>query len=81
LRAAPTKVFAWVDPLAPENVESANMRALGDEVAGKLPSKVGDPIDILNAIVPLVNYDQAIQDRMNALNVEKANTRIAQQRD
>ena len=42
------------------------MRALGDEARGKLPSKVGDQTDILNAIVPLVNYDQATQDRMNA---------------
>lgn len=32
-------------------------------------------------IVPLVNYDQATQDRINALNVEKANTRVANQRD
>jgi hypothetical protein len=31
-------------------------------------------------IVPLVNYDQATQDRINALNVEKANTRVAEQR-
>jgi hypothetical protein len=30
--------------------------------------------------VPLVNYDQATQDRINALNVEKANTRVAEQR-
>ena len=65
-------MFAWFDPLAPENAEDANMRALGDEVADKLRSKVGDQIDILNVIVPLVNYDQATQDRMNALNVEKA---------
>jgi hypothetical protein len=31
-------------------------------------------------IVPLVNYDEATQERINALNVEKANTRIAEQR-
>ena len=31
-------------------------------------------------IVPLVNYDEATQSRINALNVEKANTRIAEQR-
>jgi hypothetical protein len=30
--------------------------------------------------VPPVNYDQATQDRINALNVEKANTRVAEQR-
>ena len=37
-------------------------------------------IEIINVIVPLVNYDEATQDRMNAVNVEKANTRVAEQR-
>ena len=80
LRAALNEVFADFDPLAPENSEGANVQALGDEVAKKLRSKVGDQIEILNVIVPLVNYDQATQERINALNVEKANTRIAEQR-
>lgn len=80
LRAALNEVFADFDPLAPENVEGTNVQALGDEVAEKLRAKVGGQIEILNVIVPLVNYDQATQDRINALNVEKANTRIAEQR-
>lgn len=80
LRAALNEVFADFDPLAPENVEGTNVQALGDEVAEKLRAKVGSQIEILNVIVPLVNYDQATQDRINALNVEKANTRIAEQR-
>lgn len=80
LRAALNEVFADFDPLSPENVEGANVQALGDEVAEKLRAKVGGQIEIINVIVPLVNYDQATQDRINALNVEKANTRIAEQR-
>ena len=80
LRAALNEVFADFDPLAPENVEGANVQALGDEVAQKLRAKVGGQIEILNVIVPLVNYDDATQERINALNVEKANTRIAEQR-
>ena len=80
LRAALNEVFADFDPLAPENVEGANVQALGDEVAEKLRAKVGGQIEILNVIVPLVNYDDATQERINALNVEKANTRIAEQR-
>jgi hypothetical protein len=66
--------------LALENAEGANVQALGDDVATKLRSKVGDQIEILNVIVPLINYDEATQSRINALNVEKANTRIAEQR-
>ena len=80
LRAALNEVFADFDPLAPENTEGTNVQALGDKVAEKLRSKVGDQIEILNVIVPLVNYDEATQDRINALNVEKANTRVAEQR-
>ncbi|HEY6646984.1 MAG TPA: SPFH domain-containing protein [Mycobacterium sp.] len=80
LRAALNEVFADFDPLAPENSDGANVQALGDEVAEKLRTKVGGQIEIINVIVPLVNYDQATQDRINALNVEKANTRVAEQR-
>jgi hypothetical protein len=80
LRAALNEVFADFDPLAPENSEGTNVQALGDEVADNLRAKVGDQVEILNVIVPLVNYDEATQSRINALNVEKANTRVAEQR-
>jgi regulator of protease activity HflC (stomatin/prohibitin superfamily) len=80
LRAALNEVFADFDPLAPENSEGTNVQALGDDVAEKLRGKVGDQVEILNVIVPLVNYDEATQSRINALNVEKANTRVAEQR-
>jgi hypothetical protein len=56
------------------------VQALGDEVAEKLRTKVAGQIEIINVIVPLVNCDEATQDRINALNVEKANTRVAEQR-
>ena len=68
LRAALNEVFSDFDPLAPENSDGANVQALGDEVAEKLRTKVGGQIEIINVIVPLVNYDQATQDRINALN-------------
>jgi regulator of protease activity HflC (stomatin/prohibitin superfamily) len=80
LKAALNEVFSDFDPLAPENSDGANVQALGDQVAEKLRKKVGGQIEIINVIVPLVNYDQATQDRINALNVEKANTRVAEQR-
>jgi regulator of protease activity HflC (stomatin/prohibitin superfamily) len=80
LRAALNEVFANFDPLAPENSDGTNVQALGDDVADKLRAKVGGQIEIINVIVPLVNYDEATQSRINALNVEKANTRVAEQR-
>jgi len=69
-------VFSDLDPLAPVNSDGANVQALGDQVG----RDVTDQIEIFNVIVPLVNYDEATQDRMNAVNVEKANTRVAEQR-
>ncbi len=80
LRAALNEVFSDFDPPAPENSDGANVQTLGDQVAEKLRTKVGGQIEIINVIVPLVNYDEATQDRINALNVEKANTRVAEQR-
>jgi regulator of protease activity HflC (stomatin/prohibitin superfamily) len=80
LKAALNEVFSDFDPLAPENSDGANVQALGDQVAEKLRTKVGGQIEIINVIVPLVNYDEATQSRINALNVEKANTRVAEQR-
>ena len=69
-------MFSDLDPLAPVNSDGANVQALGDQVG----REVTDQIEIINVIVPLVNYDEATQDRMNAVNVEKANTRVAEQR-
>jgi hypothetical protein len=79
-RAALNEVFSDFDPPAPENSDGANVQTLGDQVAEKVRTKVGGQIEIINVIVPLVNYDEATQDRINALNVEKANTRVAEQR-
>lgn len=80
LRAALNEVFADFDPLAPENVEGTDVQALGDHVADNLRAKVGDQVDIINVIIPLVSYDEATQGRINALNAERANTRVAEQR-
>ena len=66
LRAALNEVFSDFDPLAPENSDGANVQTLGDQVAEKLRTKVGGQIEIINVIVPLVNYDEATQDRINA---------------
>jgi hypothetical protein len=41
------------------------VQALGDKVAQKLRAKVGGQIEIINVIVPLMNYDEATQLRIN----------------
>ncbi|KWX69032.1 SPFH domain-containing protein [Mycobacterium sp. NAZ190054] len=80
LGAALNEVFSDFDPLAPENVEGTDVQALGNDVADKLRAKVGDQVEIINVIIPLVSYDEATQGRINALNAERANTRVAEQR-
>ena len=50
-----------------DNLVTPQLRAALNEVAEKLRTKVGGQIEIINVIVPLVNYDQATQDRINAL--------------
>src|SRR4051812_21185933 len=59
LRAALNEVFSAFDPLSAANTEGPNVQALGDDVAEKLRAKVGGQIEIINVIVPLVNYDSA----------------------
>ncbi|MFG1931374.1 SPFH domain-containing protein [Mycobacterium sp. NPDC048908] len=66
-----------------ENLVTRELRAALNEVFAAfdpLAPKMGGQIEIINVIVPLVNYDEATQSRINALNVEKANTRVAEQR-
>ena len=71
--------FARFDPLAPGNADGAPLVAISDKVQHDVQSAVGSRIEIQRVFVPLVSYDQQTQDRINGLNVEKANTRIAEQ--
>ncbi|MUM17846.1 SPFH domain-containing protein [Mycobacterium sp. CBMA271] len=80
LNAALNEVFSKFDPLSPQFSDGANLEQMSNQVADILRKKVGQQIEVLNVIVPIVRYDDATQDRINALNVEKANTRVAEQR-
>lgn len=84
-RAAMNEAFASYDPLA--TVESANnsgadkdLPGIAEKVKDALQSKLGDDIIIHEVTIPLVNFDEATQSRINELQAETARTRIANQK-
>lgn len=84
-RAAMNEAFASYDPLA--TVESANnsdadkdLPGIAEKVKDALQSKLGDDIIIHEVTIPLVNFDEATQNRINELQAETARTRIANQK-
>lgn len=79
LSVAMNSEFAKFDPLAPGASDGAPLVAISDKVQHDVQTAVGTRIEIQKIFVPLLTYDQQTQDRINALNIEKANTRVAEQ--
>ena len=52
---------------------------MSQKVETDVQKSVGSRIEIQKVFVPMLTYDQQTQERINALNVEKANTRVAEQ--
>jgi regulator of protease activity HflC (stomatin/prohibitin superfamily) len=83
LGAALNTVFKDYDPLATDekgNTLSPSQDTLSSSVTKLLQAQIGDDIDVLNVIVPIVHFDDQTQGRINALQAEVANTRIATQK-
>lgn len=87
LKAALNQVFKDYDPLS--TVKSAagsgekqpSLSELGNEVTEDLRERIGEDVEVLNVIIPLVRFDSETQGRINAYQAEIANTRIAEQRE
>ena len=67
------------DPLSPDASDGAPLVAMSQKVETDVQKSVGSRIEIQKVFVPMLTYDQQTQERINALNVEKANTRVAEQ--
>lgn len=84
LDAALNEVFADYDPLATVDVNgkstAKSLDVLSEEVTTRLRQKVGNQVEVLNVIIPLVSFDRTTQDKINDYQAELANTRIAKQR-
>lgn len=84
LDAALNEVFADYDPLAGVDTNGAStapsLDQLSEEVTARLRQKVGNQVEVLSVIIPLVSFDKTTQDKINDYQAELANTRIARQK-
>lgn len=53
--------------------------AIADRVLQEMKTKIGDQIDVLSVIIPVMHFDDSTQGRINALQAQIAQTRIAEQ--
>lgn len=81
-KAAMNEVMASYDPL--NNIDNPDgnitLETLSAEVLEKMIEKVGNQIDVKSVTIPIVNFDEATQNRINELQAETARTRIAEQK-
>lgn len=82
LAASLNTVFEDYDPLATNEAGELTVPGLEDlssELTIALQEKVGDGVEVISVIITKVKLDDATQSRLNALQTEIANTRIAEQ--
>lgn len=85
-RAAIAEVMAKYNPLELEKSQGGNKPTyteVANEVKQIMTNKIkerGDWFDIISVDVTLIDVTQATKDRINMLNAERANTRIAEQK-
>lgn len=78
LAAALNSAFSTYDPLVTaEGAQSYDQ--VSEDVKKRLQERVGDRIVIHSLIIPKVDFDEATQKRIDALQTEIGNTRIAEQ--
>lgn len=82
LQAAVNVAFSKYDPLgldkAGESTQPTNAQ-LGQQVQTALTDQVGQYLKIYSVYIPLFNFDRTTQDRLNQLQQQVAQTRVAQQ--
>jgi regulator of protease activity HflC (stomatin/prohibitin superfamily) len=82
LNAALNAVFETYDPLAIDkdgNSTSPGLADLSSDVVEQIRDQIGDEINVLSVIIPVVHYDENTQGKVNALLAQVAQTRIAEQ--
>lgn len=82
-RAALNEVLIDYDPLAvvrDGDSTDQKLAQLAKDTAAKMQEKVGNQIDVRSVTLPIVNFDDATQARIDELQTEFARTRIAEQK-
>lgn len=82
LKSAVNQVMETYDVLAvnDQGLSTApQLSDVGSQVTGILRGLVGNQIDVLSVIIPVMHFDESTQGRINALQAQIAQTRIAEQ--
>ena len=81
-KAALNEVMATYDPLnyADEAEGGKDLAGLSQAVQEEMQDRVGNQIEVRSVTLPLVNFDEATQARVNELQAESAKTRVAEQK-
>ncbi|MBD8057585.1 SPFH domain-containing protein [Cellulomonas sp. JH27-2] len=82
LNAALNAAFEDYDPLAIDkdgNSTSPGLESQSEAVLNTIRGQIGDEINVLSVIIPVVHYDDNTQSKVNALLAQVAQTRIAEQ--
>jgi regulator of protease activity HflC (stomatin/prohibitin superfamily) len=82
LNAAVNTVMESYDVLAVDEQGQSTapeLSVVATDIQDELTAKIGDQIEVLSVIIPVVHFDEATQGRVNALQGQIAQTRIAEQ--
>lgn len=82
LQSAVNVAFANYDPLGVDTNGDSTQTSLVDlskEVVTTMNKEIGDTISVQSVIIPVLHFDPSTQDRINSLQAQVAQTRIAQQ--
>jgi len=74
--------FADYDPLAVNdqgNSTATPLSRLSGQVLGDMQRQISSQVEVLSVYIPVIHFDQATQSRLNALQSQIAQTRIAEQ--
>lgn len=80
LAAALNAALQDYNPLGALTGEEKSRDQIADEVKARLNAKLGDRLIIESVTIPVINFDNETQSRINAYQTEIGNTRIAEQR-
>lgn len=85
VKATLSEVFSTYNPLAQvaqgeKIAETPDVSGYADDVKSALQVAVGSEVEIVSVTTPYISYDSTTQARINELQAEVANTRIAEQR-
>ncbi len=82
LNAALNTTLESYDPLSVDNQGNSNTPNLNDQstkVTSLMQGKIGNQVTILSVFIPVLHFDDETQGRINALQAQIAQTRIAAQ--